>query len=240
VRASAPAVFPQAAELGLADRLAGVVLQCLRRGLAGVGVELLACQAERVVGALGLVADGELQAVLLALPAQAHAGQAAVRLALRPEAVDVHARQVDRQVDAVAQRCRQADAQLAQAEAARVQPDLDAGLAHRLREQRDDAARGIAIQRRERAAQHLDAVGAGEVEVADLALTVGHRRRDAVGVQAQAAHAEAARADLQVLGVVVAVGDDQARHARHRLRQVDHRAAVTQRRRLDASTPRRR
>jgi hypothetical protein len=75
--------------------------------------------------------------------------------------------------------------------------------------------------------------------VAHLALAVRHAGRDAVGVQAQAAHAEAgartetARADLQILRVVVAVRDHQAGHTRHRLGQVDHRARAAQRGGID-------
>jgi hypothetical protein len=77
--------------------------------------------------------------------------------------------------------------------------------------------------------------------VTHLALAVGHRRRNAVGVQAHAAHAEtgagaeAARADLQVLRVVVAVGDDEARHARHRFGEIDHRSGGAQRGRIDGA-----
>ena len=43
------------------------------------------------------------------------------------------------------------------------------------------------MQRRERPAHDLDAFGAGHHDVRDLALAVGHGRRDAVGIQAQAA-----------------------------------------------------
>ena len=81
-------------------------------------------------------------------------------------------------------------AQLVQAEAA----EVDGGLAARLlepgAEHRDHAARTVAVEHRERPAQDLDALRAGKVEVRHLALAVGHRRRNAIGVQAHAAHAE--------------------------------------------------
>src|SRR5690606_16099379 len=51
-------------------------------------------------------------------------------------------------------------------------------------------ARRVAVQGRERPAQHFDAVAAGQAEVRDLALAIRHRGGDAIGVQAQAAHAE--------------------------------------------------
>ena len=63
----------------------------------------------------------------------------------------------------------------------------------------------------------------------NLALAVGHRRRNVVGVQAHSTHAEggarteAADRDLQVLGLVVAVARDDARNALQCFRQIDAR-----------------
>ena len=63
------------------------------------------------------------------------------------------------------------------------------------------------------------------------ALAVGHGRRNAVGNQANAAHAErrarakASRRDLQVLRVVLAVLDDNARDAPEALGEIDLRPA---------------
>src|SRR6266550_3149278 len=73
---------------------------------------------------------------------------------------------------------------------------------------RDDAAGGVAVERCERSAQHLDAARRAEREGRRLPLAVGHGGGDAVGDEPDAAHAEsraraeAARGDLQVLGVV--------------------------------------
>ena len=79
------------------------------------------------------------------------------------------------------------------------------------REQLDDAAGMVAVDRRKRPAHDFDALGAIQVEGRRLALAVRHRGRDAVGDKADAAHteggagAEAARGNLQVLRVVLAV-----------------------------------
>src|SRR6266850_7940177 len=105
-----------------------------------------------------------------------------------------------------------------------VTAEQEIGLGDRLRRpvhrlQGDDAARGIAVERRERPAQHLDALRRAERERGRLALPVGHGRRDAVGDEPDAAHAEgraraeAARLDLQVLRVVLPVLHGDARHA---------------------------
>jgi hypothetical protein len=98
--------------------------------------------------------------------------------------------------EAVAQRCLRRQPPLAQAEVSGVECRLEAPRANRRAEGGDHATRGIAVEHRERPAQDLDALGTGEVEVADLALAIGHRGRDAVAVQAHAAHTEAgARAE---------------------------------------------
>jgi hypothetical protein len=111
-------------------------------------------------------------------------------------------------------------------------------LAARLGEHGDHAARRVAVERRERAAQHLDALGREQREAAGLPLPVGHRLRDVVLVEPDPAHAErraraeAARADLDVLRVVLAVVRDDARDAHERLGQVDHRLLL-----LDLAAP---
>jgi hypothetical protein len=60
-----------------------------------------------------------------------------------------------------------------------------------LREDLDHAAGGVAVQRRARAAQHLDVVDRADVDVGDLALSVREGGRDAVHVDAHAAQPEA-------------------------------------------------
>jgi len=96
----------------------------------------------------------------------------------------------------------------------------------------DHAARRGAVKSGERAAQHLDALRRAQVEVGRLPLPVGHARRNAVGNEADAAHAEgragaeAARGDLQVLGVVLPVLHHDARHAAQALREVHLRPAL--------------
>jgi hypothetical protein len=90
----------------------------------------------------------------------------------------------------------------------------------------DDPARGISIEARERTAQDFDPLGGGKVEGGGLPLSIGHRRGDAIGDEAHAAHAEsgataeAARGHLQVLRVVLAVLHDDAGHAIDRLGKI--------------------
>ena len=104
----------------------------------------------------------------------------------------------------------------------------------------DHAARRVAVERRERAAQHLDAIGRAELDVGDLALAVGQGRRDAVDIQAHAAdaegraRAEAADRELHVLGVVLPVARQQAGHAAQAFRDVDLRLAFADRLAADA------
>ena len=82
----------------------------------------------------------------------------------------------------------------------------------------DHATGGIAMQGRERAPQHLHAIRTQHAEVRYLALTVGHGRRHAVGVQPHATHAEsgprAEAADRQ-LGVLREVLPFARLHARY-------------------------
>jgi hypothetical protein len=95
----------------------------------------------------------------------------------------------------------------------------------------DDAAGVVAVQGGERTAQDFDALGHVQVEGGGLALAVRHGRRDTVSNQTYTAHtegragAEAARGDLQVLRIVLAVLDHDARHGDQGLRQVHPRLA---------------
>ena len=231
---------PAQAALRLLDGLAGVELCRHRRGRARIGAELRAAQAQRVLRALLVVGQQQRHVVAVAGKAQAQIDQRAARRALRSQAIDVDLAGRRTQVEAALQRQRQRHPPLHQAEAGLVDGRLGAGLGGRRGDQRDDAARAVAVERRVGATQHLDALRAGEIEVRHLALPVGHGRRDAVGIDTHTAHAEAgaravaARTDLQVLRVVVAVGDNQARHPRQCLRQVDHRPGAAQRCRVDA------
>ena len=94
-------------------------------------------------------------------------------------------------------------------------------------EQLNDAAGRIAIDRRQRAAHDLDALGAVEVESGRLPLPVRHRRRNAVSNQADATHTkgsagtETARGNLQVLSVVLAILNNDPRHPSQRIRGID-------------------
>lgn len=84
----------------------------------------------------------------------------------------------------------------------------------------------VAVHGGEGAAHHFDAFGGVEVEGGGLALAVRVAGGDAVGDQLDAAHAEsgagteAAHRYLQVLGVVLAILDDQAGDAGQCLRGI--------------------
>ena len=81
-------------------------------------------------------------------------------------------------------------------------------------EDRDHAPRRIAVQRRERSAQHFDTLRRGNAEASRLPLSVGHGGRDAVLIEPDAANAEvgarakATHRHLQILRVVPPIGDD--------------------------------
>ncbi|MNN30717.1 hypothetical protein D3C81_1443750 [compost metagenome] len=81
---------------------------------------------------------------------------------------------------------------------------------------------GIAVQRRERPTQHVHPLGAHQVEVRQLALTVGHGRRNAIHQQPHAAHAKggtrtkAADRQLRVLCIILPLTCQQAWHTAQR------------------------
>jgi hypothetical protein len=91
----------------------------------------------------------------------------------------------------------------------------------------DHTARRVAVQRRERPAQHFDALGRAEIDVRELTLAVRQGGGDAIDVEAHATDAEgrsgaeAAHRNLDVLGVVLAVASEQARHPAEAFRQID-------------------
>src|SRR5690606_22560832 len=103
------------------------------------------------------------------------------------------------------------EAPLVGAEAARATREAQRRHARRVfGVERDHAAGGIAEQCREWPTQDIDACRGTEFEGPGLPLAIGHRQRDAVLDQAHAANpegsasAEAARGNLEVLGIVVA------------------------------------
>lgn len=112
-----------------------------------------------------------------------------------------------------------------------ITPGLEHGLAI-LSEDRNHAARGVAVKRREGAAQHLDVIGRTQIKLRELALTVRHCAGNAIRVEAHAAHAEAGarteapHRELQILGVILAALDRNARDLDQRLRQVDLQLAL--------------
>ena len=143
------------------------------------------------------------------------------------EAVRAEARTVEYVADAACLALRR-QVYLAGAETAARHIQFDGrGILPILGKQLDHAARMVAIDGRKRSAQHFDALGRIEVEGSGLALAIGHAGRNAIADQFDTAHAEgragaeAARRDLQVLRVVLAVLHNQARHGSQRFRRID-------------------
>ncbi len=225
----ADAAFDRRAALLLADGLPGIEQRRHGVGLARIRLPLRARQPQRILrfGLVervgdhrdpGAVAEGELELRIELV---------ALRFAMVAVAVGGEVIGGDREVDAALFTAEFRD---------RIPGAIAAADDLRLRrrrrrpvlgEDRDHAARGIAVQGRERAAQDFDALRGGQTEAARLALPVGHRRRNAVLIEAYPAHAEArprteaTRGNLQVLRVVPPVLHDQARNARERFGQVD-------------------
>ena len=141
-------------------------------------------------------------------------------------AIGVEARGIDDEADA-GLLALQADADLGRAPAAAEHAGAHARCAFAgAREELDDTARVVTVHGGEGAAHHFDAFGGVEVEGGGLALAVRVAGGDAVGDQLDAAHAEsgagteAAHRYLQVLGVVLAILDDQAGDAGQCLRGI--------------------
>ena len=225
------------AGLLLADGLARVEGSRRRVGLARVRRSLVPRESERIPG-LRLVERVQHQRearVAARFPFQLGVELLAVGLRVRAVAVGVKARPVGEGAE------RAGFAARLRADAPRA-PGTGQCLARERRlpgaiggEELDHAARGVAVEAGDRPAHDLDALRRGKVEVCRLSLSVGHGGGNAVRVQLHAADAEsrarpeAADRELQVLGVVLAVLQDEPRHAAERLRQVDLRLALAKR-----------
>ena len=228
--------FVDRADLRLIDRLARVEGRGRGVGTARVGLELRARQAQRVLRLRQVHAVGherelarlvglerELEVADLAL----HGAVVAPAVAREPaEAADVAERTL---------RARHLGRQAQRTVAARRHAEADLGRpAAVFGEDLDHAAGRVAVERRERPAQHLDAASRAEVDVRDLALPIGQRGGNAVDIQAHTAHAEgraraeAAHRDLHVLRVVLPVARQQARYGTQALGDVDLQAAIAQ------------
>jgi len=139
-------VLPARAQLGLARRLAGVEGGGLSGGLARVGVDLGAAQPQRVVRNLRDVAGKERDAITRAAPTQAQVAQPALCFGVRPKTDRLELRQLRLHIQSVVQRGLHAQAQLAQAEVADIDIEPRAALFRRHAEQRDHAARAVAVE----------------------------------------------------------------------------------------------
>jgi hypothetical protein len=221
-------VLPNQPELLVAYRLARVEQQCGGRGLARIRVHLRLGESERVlrlrriepvrheheaIARAGRILQPRIEGLARGRAVLAPAAGAEVRVVEHVVECSLRAAPVEGFALAVV--------------AARNQPEAPARRVGAVGgEHLDDAAGGVAVERGEGPAQHLDACGGCEVEVRHLSLSVGHGRRDAVEEQADAADAESgARAEaadrhLQVLRVVLPLAREQAGHLLQFFRQV--------------------
>ncbi len=230
------------AELRLVDGLSGIEGLGRRVDAARVGLHLGPRQPERVLRLRQVEAVDDDRQLARAIGQPGELGVAELALGFAVVAVAVgleHARADDVAEAAVGAARLGGDA--AGVEAAQAAAGRERGRAAPLfAEHLDHAARRVAVERRERAAQHLDAIGRAELDVGDLALAVGQGRGDAVDIEAHAAdaegraRAEAADRELHVLGVVLPVARHQAGHAAQAFREVDLRLAFADRLAADA------
>ncbi|KAF1034120.1 MAG: hypothetical protein GAK34_03506 [Delftia tsuruhatensis] len=250
--ARAELVLPGGAQLALAHAFARIEAQRAGRGLAGVGLELGACQAQRVLGAGALLLVLQQPLVISLLARQFHVGRTAVCGRLGAHAVSGETLDVDgiapwggAAIRLVRLSAPDRSAQLGGQAPQPVRPHghaaaPQAGLLAVFGVQQQCTACAVAVEHGGRAAHHVQARGVAQREVGGLALAIGRACRNAVHVQAQAAHAkggartEAAHRDLQVLGEVLAVQHHQARHARQAFGQVDLHLPLAQHRAVHA------
>ncbi|MNV31631.1 hypothetical protein D3C71_1229430 [compost metagenome] len=216
--------------LGLAHGFAGVVLGSHRGGLTGVLAYLGTGEAERIlrVGRIEVVQD-QIQLAAADIRAQAGVdrfapGLAVIAPAIGAEVVGGHVI-ADRPLHAT-QLGAGAEGVVAagiQAQAPRVA--LGAVRAPHLHH----APRGVAVQRRERPAQHLHPLRREQAGVGELALAVGHGGRHTVHQHAYAAHAErrarteATDRELGVLRIVLPITGDHPGNAAEGLGELGQR-----------------
>src|SRR5690606_18748798 len=208
--------------------LAGIERDRVRRDLPRILLQLLACQTDRILrvrliehihdrGERGNFVGRESHTEIRNIALRCTVISVPVGLEPRKIAAEINATEPHTELRSVASETVLAGRRR-QLEARFLDPIP--------RDDLNDAAGRVAVQRRERPAQHLDALSAVQVEQSRLALPVRHRQRNAVLDQTDAAHAErsaraeSARRDLQVLSVVLAVLHDDAWHASKTLRQV--------------------
>jgi hypothetical protein len=203
-------------ELVLSHRLACIEQSRCVDGLAGIGLGLGAGQAERVLR-LGRieVLEAQCEPTVVTdcrMPACAIPGAPSHAVVTKAVAVPLRGGQ------AIAARFVSPAPVGGRGEAGiapRAELRAESGIGVVVTPQLDHPARGVAMQCRERPAQHVDAAGRGEREMRHLPLPIGHRGGNAVDVDPQAAHAErGARAEaadrkLGVLRVVLAIARRQ-------------------------------
>ncbi|MNZ71102.1 hypothetical protein D3C78_894570 [compost metagenome] len=225
-----PALVVQAGLL-VVDALAGVEQHRVGRHRTRVVVEAFPGLAQRVFRVVLFQAaeDQRQAAVVVGFQVEFGEGLIATGGAVVAIAVGIHARSVEQEAGGAglvaALGIDMVPAQVVAAEdSLRPDPWRPFSVAG---EHLDHPAAVAAVERCGRPAQYLETLGHVEVEGRRLPLAVRCARRNAIHQQLDATHtecrprAEAARGNLQVLGVVLAVLHHQAGHPRQRFGGVD-------------------
>ena len=181
--------------LGLLRRLTGIVLIAAWR-LTRVIPPFIVGQAAGVIGfdIHAVKQQGQLTDVIDAHAQfgvrQVFAGAAVIAVAVSGKAVGRYGVIDVPGMRSVADGAGRLQAIVPGAEAAVIAAGFDgwrlaAGLGRHI----DHPAGGVAVQRRERTAQDIEAIDAADINIRGLALAIGHGGRNAVDVNAQPAHA---------------------------------------------------
>ena len=227
--AAAQRLLPDRAELVLAHGFTGVEGSGYWCGQTWVAPPFLVGQRAWIlgIGGIEILCTHAQRSLPRQVPVQAGGQAAALCTAVftRAVAAPVHRH------DAVADPTKLAlqagtEHRLAIAAALDLQPPRVIG-GRAVAEQLHHPATGVAVQGRERATHHLDAVDPEQVELGQLGLPVRGAGRQAVGEHADPAYTEggtgtvAADGQLQVLRAVVAVACQHPGHAGKRAGQID-------------------
>ena len=172
------------AQLFLAERLARIELNRADAGLARIRRELRARESEGILYARRLDHIGHHRQFrcIAGCETQLRIEIVALGVAVKSITVGLKVRGVDHVVDgAVVSLGLQSVALSIESPVLRRTVDEMPGF-RVFGEDRDHAARRIAVQRRERSPQYFDVIGGPQVELRKLTLTVGHGAGNAVGI----------------------------------------------------------
>ena len=191
-RAACKGMFEHRAGLPLRHRLARVEQHRVGRSLPGIGEELRAIESQRILRMRRIQrVDGEHRLARAHGHAQFPVQPGALRGGMRARAIGgemLRARQPTDAIVAAARLQRHAPGGRLAERGGRRDVARAIGI---VGEHLHHAPRRVAVQHRERPAQHFDAPREGQWHLRHLALPVRHRRRHAIQVQPHAADPEA-------------------------------------------------